>query len=86
MPDPAATRNAGLVRVASAPTPTRAGYGPPVLRWLRDVLIIGVFAGALTAFVLHAAAVGAVLAVVGGVMLNLAARGHKSMTFGGLVR
>lgn len=63
-----------------------SGYGPPVLRWLRDVLIIAVFAGALTALVLGHPAVGAVLAVVGGVMISLAARGHKSMTFGGLVR
>ena len=57
-----------------------------MLRWLRDVLIIAVLAGSLTSFVLHEAAVGAVLAVLGGVMMSLASRGHKYMTFGGLVR
>ncbi|GAA4833266.1 hypothetical protein GCM10023201_21660 [Actinomycetospora corticicola] len=57
-----------------------------MMRFLRDTLIIAVFAGALTGFVLHEAAIGAVLAVVGGVMLSLASRGHKYMTFGGLVR
>ncbi|GLZ51289.1 hypothetical protein [Actinomycetospora sp. NBRC 106378] len=57
-----------------------------MLRWLRDVLIIAVLAGSLTSFVLHEAAVGAVLAVLGGVMVSLASRGHKYMTFGGLVR
>lgn len=57
-----------------------------MLRFLRDTLIIAVFAGALTGFVLHEAVIGAVLAVLGGVMLSLSARGHKYMTFGGLVR
>ncbi|WP_018335544.1 hypothetical protein [Actinomycetospora chiangmaiensis] len=57
-----------------------------MLRFLRDTLIIAVFAGALTGFVLHEAVIGAVLAVVGGVMVSLSARGHKAMTFGGLVR
>ncbi|WP_433802494.1 hypothetical protein [Actinomycetospora sp. CA-084318] len=57
-----------------------------MLRWLRDVLVIAVLAGAMTSFVLGHPAVGAVLAVVGGVMISLAARGHKYMTFGGLMR
>jgi hypothetical protein len=53
-----------------------------VLRWIRDVLVEFVFAGALTALVLGNVAIGAFLLVVGAIMLSLAMRGHRYMTFG----
>ncbi|MDL5160148.1 hypothetical protein [Actinomycetospora termitidis] len=53
-----------------------------MLRFLRNVLIEFVFAGALTSLVLGYVAVGAVLLLVGGVMISLTQRGHKLMSFG----
>ena len=53
-----------------------------VLRALRDLLVILVLAGGLTAFVLGQPAVGAILFVVAGVLISLAARGHRYMSFG----
>ena len=53
-----------------------------VLRAFRDLLVIVVLAGGLTALVLGQPAVGAILFVVAGVMISLAARGHRYMSFG----
>ncbi|MEJ2866806.1 hypothetical protein WCD74_03460 [Actinomycetospora sp. OC33-EN08] len=53
-----------------------------MLRFLRTVLIEFVLAGALTALVLEHVAIGALLLLVGGVMISLTARGHKVMSFG----
>lgn len=53
-----------------------------MLRVIRDVLIEAVFAGALTSLVLGYGVIGLVLLVVGGLMLSLALRGHRYMSFG----
>ena len=53
-----------------------------VLRALRDLIVIVVLAGGLTALVLGQPAVGAVLFVAGGVLISLALRGHRYMSFG----
>lgn len=52
------------------------------MRVIRDVLVEGVFAGALTSLVLGYGLVGLVLLVLGAIMLSLALRGHRYMAFG----
>ena len=62
---------------------TATGHGTHVLRALRDLLVILVIAGGLTALVLGQPAVGAILFVVAGVLISLAARGNRYLSFGG---
>ncbi|HEY2194047.1 MAG TPA: hypothetical protein VGH76_17360 [Actinomycetospora sp.] len=52
------------------------------MRVIRDVLVEAVFAGALTSLVLGYGLVGVVLLALGAIMLSLALRGHRYMTFG----
>ncbi|MFC5061066.1 hypothetical protein [Actinomycetospora atypica] len=53
-----------------------------MLRALRDLLVIVVLAGGFTGLVLGQPAVGACLFVAGGVLIALAQRGHRYMSFG----
>jgi hypothetical protein len=52
------------------------------MRVIRDVLVEAVFAGALTSLVLGYGVIGLILLALGGVMLSLALRGHRYMSFG----
>jgi hypothetical protein len=53
-----------------------------MIRLIRDLVVEFVFAGALTSLVLGYGAVGAVLLLVGGIMLSLVLSGHRYMAFG----
>jgi hypothetical protein len=53
-----------------------------MIRMMRNLVIEFIFAGALTSLVLGYGAVGAVLLLVGGIMLSLVLSGHRSMSFG----
>ena len=53
-----------------------------MIRMIRDLVVELVLAGAITSLVLGYGAVGAVLLVVGGIMLSLVLSGHRYMSFG----